>query len=153
KTLNAARKRKIVGEFLLPTALWPRPEFQISNRVTAAWFAGQQSRLSEAALAAGFNTNALFLTEELTRTWSRAAAAAGTVWPTNDVSRWLLKRFVSRDDDQWFVLGLVYPAANHTDAVALANLSSQLAHNKILLSGWSLLGATTLKRVQERTGV
>ena len=150
KTLNTARTQKIVGEFLLPTALWPRPEFQASNRVTAAWFAGQRTRLSEAALAAGFNTNALLLTDELTRIWSRAAAATGTVWPTNDVSRWLLKRFVSRADDQWFVMGLVYPATNHTDSKALANLSSQLAQNKILLSGWSLLGSTTLQRVQEK---
>ena len=150
KTLNAARKRKIVGEFLLPTPLWPRPGFQGSNRVTAAWFAGQESRLSEAALAAGFNTNALFLTQEMTRTWSCAAAATGTVWPTNDVSRWLLKRFVAREGGQWHVMGLVYPAAGHVDAAALAELSAGLAQNQILLSGWSLLGATTLKRVQDR---
>jgi predicted RND superfamily exporter protein/lauroyl/myristoyl acyltransferase len=150
KALNTARSQNIVSEFLLPTALWPRPEFQVFNRVTAAWFAGQRSRLSGAALAAGFNTNALFLTDELTRTWSRAAAATGTVWPTNDVSRWLLKRFVARADDQWFVMGLVYPATNHTGNAALANLSSQLAQNQILLSGWSLLGTTTLKRVQEK---
>jgi predicted RND superfamily exporter protein/predicted LPLAT superfamily acyltransferase len=150
KTLNTARSQNIVGEFLLPTALWPRPEFQVSNRITAAWFAGQRARLGEAALAAGFNTNALFLTDELTRTWSRAAAATGTVWPTNDVSQWLLKRFVTRADGQWFVMGLVYPATNHTDSKALANLSAQLAQNKILLSGWSLLGSTTLQRVQEK---
>ena len=150
KTLNIARSQKLVGEFLLPTTLWPRPEFQASNRVTAAWFAEQRSRLSEAALAAGFNTNALFLTDELTRTWSRAATATGTVWPTNDVSCWLLKRFVARADDRWFVMGLVYPPTNHTDSQALANLSSQLARNKVLLSGWSLLGSTTLKRVQEK---
>jgi predicted RND superfamily exporter protein len=150
KALNTARSQNIVSEFLLPTALWPRPEFQVSNRVTAAWFAGQRSRLSGAALAAGFNTNALFLTDELIRTWSRAATASGTVWPTNDVSRWLLKRFVARADDQWFVMGLVYPATNHIGNAALANLSSQLAQNQILLSGWSLLGTTTLKRVQEK---
>ena len=150
KTLNTARSQNIVGEFLLPTALWPRPEFQVSNRIPAAWFAGQRARLGEAALAAGFNTNALFLTDELTRTWSRAAATTGTVWPTNDVSQWLLKRFVTRADGQWFVMGLVYPATNHTDSKALANLSAQLAQNKILLSGWSLLGSTTLQRVQEK---
>ena len=150
KMLNAARSQKIFGDTLLPTALWPRPEFQASNRVTAAWFAGQRSRLGEAALAAGFNTNALFLTDEMTRTWSRAAAADGTVWPTNDVSRWLLKRFVTRVDDRWFVMGLVYPATNHADSKVLADLSAQLAQNKILLSGWSLLGTTTLKRVQEK---
>jgi predicted exporter len=81
KALNAARSQNITGEFLLPTALWPRPEFQAANRVTAAWFAGQRARLSEAALAAGFNTNALFLNDELIRTWTRAATATGTVWP------------------------------------------------------------------------
>ena len=150
KALNTARSQKVVGEFLLPTALWPRPENQVSNRITAAWFTGQRTRLSEAALAAGFNTNALFLTDELTRTWSRAALATGTVWPTNEVSRWLLKRFVTRADNQWFVIGLVYPATHHPDSKALANLSAQLAQNKILLSGWSLLGTSTLQRVQEK---
>ena len=150
KALNTARSQKVVGEFLLPTALWPRPENQVSNRITAAWFTGQRTRLSEAALAAGFNTNALFLTDELTRTWSRAALATGTVWPTNEVSRWLLKRFVTRADNQWFVMGLVYPATHHPDSKALANLSAQLAQNKILLSGWSLLGTSTLQRVQEK---
>ncbi len=150
QALNTARSQKIVGDNLLPTALWPRPEFQAANRVTAAWFAGQRSRLGRAALAAGFNTNALFLTDELIRTWTRAAAATGTVWPTNDVSQWLLKRFITRADGQWFVMGLVYPATNHTDSAALAGLSAKLARNNILLAGWSLLGDTTLKRVQER---
>ena len=120
-------------------------------RQTAAWFAGRRpTACAIAALAAGFNTNALFLTDELIWHVGARRRRHGTVWPTNDVSRWLLKRFVTRTDDQWYVMGLVYPAAGHTDPAALASLSAELAQNQILLSGWSLLGATTLKRVQDR---
>jgi lauroyl/myristoyl acyltransferase len=106
--------------------------------------------LREAALAGGFNTNALLLTDELIQTWAQAGASSGTVWPTNEVSQWFLKKFTARGGDDWFVMGLVYPATNQVDNAALANLSSGLAQNHVLLSGWSLLGSTTLKRVQER---
>jgi len=148
--LASARARKVVGDWLLPTLLWPRPECQAANRVTAGWFAPQAARLREAALGAGFNTNALLLTDELIRTWSRAAAERGTLWPTNEVSRWLLKRFVVHADGRWLVLGLVYPASGHADPAAVAGLSAQLARQQMQLSGWGLLGASTLARVQGR---
>ena len=150
KSLTEARGEKLIGECLLPTPLWPRAEFQTANRTTAAWFGFQSARLRDAALAAGFNTNALFLTDELIRTWSRVAETSGTLWPTNEVSQWLLKRFVTRADDRWYVMGLIYPATNHPDSGALAKFSAQLARHGILLSGWSLLGTTTLQRVQEK---
>ena len=150
ESLYRARSRQFINGYMLPTALWPRPEFQESNRVIALWLGQQAPRLRAAALANGFNTNALFLTDELIRTWARAGASSDTVWPTNEVSQWLLKRFVARDNDRWFVMGLVYPGTNQVDTSALAGLSVQLARNQVLLSGWSLLGTTTLKRVQER---
>jgi hypothetical protein len=56
-------------------------------------------------LREGFNTNALVLTEELVRTWARAGASTGVIWPTNQVSQWLLKRFVARTPDEWLVMG------------------------------------------------
>ena len=148
--LASARAQQWVGDWVLPAALWPRPDHQAANRATAAWFAPQAPRLQAAALAAGFNTNALQLTDLLFATWTRAAATRETVWPTNDVSRWLFKQFVARGDDRWYVLGLIYPAAGHTNNAALASLSAQLAQNQIHLSGWGLLGSTTLKRVQDR---
>ncbi len=92
----------------------------------------------------------MILTEELVRTWARAGAGSGVIWPTNPVSQWLLKRFVARTTNEWLVMGLVHPATNHAAAAALPSLSSQLAENHILLSGWGLLGTTTLKRVKER---
>ena len=57
---------------------------------------------------------------------------------------------MARTPDQWLVMGLIYPATNQVDAAALADLSARLAQNQAFLSGWELLGSTTLKRVQAR---
>ena len=148
--LNDAVSNHIIGRYLLPTALWPRAELQAANRATAAILGKQGPVLRDAALREGFNTNALVLTEELVRTWARAGAGTGVFWPTNQVSQWLLKRFVARTPDEWLVMGLIYPATNRVAAASLAGLSTRLAENRALLSGWELLGSTTLKRVQAK---
>ncbi len=148
--LNDAVFNHIIGRYLLPTALWPRAELQAANRATAAVLGKQGPLLREAALREGFNTNALVLTEELVRTWARAGSSTGVIWPTNQVSQWLLKRFVARTPDEWLVMGLIYPATNRVGAASLAGLSTKLAENRALLSGWELLGSTTLKRVQAK---
>ena len=87
--LERARANRQITDFLLPAALWPRPEFQTANRPAAVWLGHQAPRLREEALRAGFTADATMLTEELTRFWARAGAASGVVWPTNDVSQWL----------------------------------------------------------------
>jgi predicted RND superfamily exporter protein/lauroyl/myristoyl acyltransferase len=148
--LNGAVSNHIIGRYLLPTALWPRAEFQAANRATAAALAEKGPRLREAALNEGFNSNALVLTEELVRTWARAGASTNVVWPTNNVSQWLLKRFVAHTPDQWLVMGLIYPATNQVEAASLAGLSTRLAENQAYLSGWQLLGSATLKRVKSK---
>ncbi len=148
--LDGARSSRIIGGYLLPTAMWPRAEIQKSNRVAAAWLGRQEPLLREAALREGFTTNALFLTGELIRTWARAGADTNVVWPTNQTSQWLLKRFVARTTNEWLVMGLIYPATNRVEAASLADMSSRLSGNHVLLAGWGLLGTTTLKRVQER---
>jgi lauroyl/myristoyl acyltransferase len=106
--------------------------------------------LRDALANAGFNTNAMVLTEELVRTWAQAGESRTLIWPTNHVSQWLLKRFVARTPDECLVMGLVYPATNKVDAAELTALSKQLAQNHALLSGWELLGSATLKRVQSK---
>jgi len=150
KLLDGAATNRLIGRYLLPDALWPRGEFQSANRATAAVLGASGPRLRAAALGAGFNTNALLLTEEMTRTWANAAQSRSVIWPTNQVSQWLLKRFVARTDAECLVMGLVYPATNQVAAAALADLSQQLAQNHALLSGWELLGSATLKRVQSK---
>jgi predicted exporter/lauroyl/myristoyl acyltransferase len=148
--LNGAVSNHLIGGYLLPTALWPRAERQEANRETAGMLGRQGPLLNETALREGFNTNALVLTEGLLRTWARAGASTSVVWPTNQASQWLLKRFVARTPDQWLVMGLVSPATNRVDGASLAALSSRLARNQAFLSGWELLGSTTLKRVQAK---
>jgi len=148
--LNGAVSNHLIGQYLLPGTLWPRAEFQAANRTTAAALGEKGPLLRDALSSAGFNTNAMVLTEELVRTWSRAGSSTGVIWPTNHVSQWLLKRFVARMPDQCLVMGLIYPATNKVDAAELTALSKQLAKNHALLSGWELLGDATLKRVQSR---
>ena len=150
KTLNAAVAGHLIDHDLLPDTLWPRAEFQSSNRATATVLGTKGPLLRDTALNAGFNTNALLLTEEMVRTWASDAQSTSVVWPTNQVSEWLLKRFVARTDGQCLVMGLVYPATNHMDGSSLTGLSQQLAQNNALLSGWEILGNATLKRVESR---
>jgi uncharacterized protein len=148
--LNGAVSNRVIGRYLLPSALWPRAEIQASNRASAAVLGRLGPSLREAALREGFTTNALALTEELARTWARAGGSTEVVWPTNRVSQWLLKRFVARTPDKLMVMGLIYPATNRVEAASLAALSSRLSENQAFLSGWELLGSATLKRVQAK---
>jgi len=148
--LDDAAKNHLIEKYLLPDALWPRGEFQSANRATAAVLGGKGPLLRDALSSAGFSTNAFVLTAELVRTWARAGASSGVMWPTNQVSQWLLKRFVARTPDELLVMGLVYPATNKVDEAALMALSKRLADNHALLSGWELLGHATLKRVQSK---
>jgi predicted RND superfamily exporter protein len=150
KLMDGAVANHLIGRYLLPDTLWPRGEFQTANRATAAVLGEKGPLLRDAALNAGFNANALLLTDELVRTWAGAARSTGVMWPTNQVSQWLLKRFVARTPDECLVMGLVYPATNQVDATELVALSKQLAQNHALLSGWELLGNATLKRVQSK---
>ena len=148
--LQRAVSNQTIGGYLLPTVMWPRVEYQQANRAAAAALGVQGPMLRAAAVQEGFETNALFLTDELLRTWTRAGNCRDVFWPTNDMSQWLLKRFVARSGNEWFVMGLVYPATNGVSGAALAELSSRLEEKKVLLSSWGLLGGATLERVQSR---
>ena len=148
--LKRAVSNQTISGYMLPTVMWPRPECQAANRATARVLGAQGRLLRETAVRAGFETNALFLTEELVRTWARIGESSGVVWPTNSMSRWVLKQFVARTPSEWLAMGLVYPATNRVAGAALADLSAQMAPDGILISGWELLGATTLQRVQGR---
>ena len=148
--LNNAVANHLIEKYLLPDTLWPRAEFQTANRATATVLGEKGLPLRDALMSAGFNTNAFMLTAELVRTWSRAGESKSVMWPTNQVSQWLLKRFVARTPDECLVMGLIYPATNKVDAAELTALSKNLAQNHALLSGWELLGNATLKRVQSK---
>jgi uncharacterized protein len=150
--LNEAQTNQLIGQFLLPTTFWPRPEFQQANRPVAAVLGQRGPLLREEALNAGFNTNATLVLGEVTREWQRdgASAATETLWPTNSLSQWLLGRFISRTTNGFLIAGLVSPPSHKTKMAALSDLSHRLAERGALLSSWELLGSTTLKRVQSK---
>ena len=148
--LQLSQSNHVISSYLLPSALWPQVEFQQANRAAARWLGQQAQPLRAAAAREGFKADAMFLTDELVRCWAGAGASTGVFWPTNDMSRWLLERFVARATNEWFVMGVVTPPTNRARAAPLAGLSTALAQHGVLLSGWELLGATTLQRVRER---
>jgi predicted RND superfamily exporter protein len=47
-------------------------------------------------------------------------------------------------------MGLIYPATNKVETAALTGLSAELAQHHAYLSGWELLGSTTLQRVRAK---
>jgi len=147
--LAGAASNHVIGQYLLPTALWPRTEFQDANRTTATVLGKKGPLLENAALAEGFNSNATVLTEEIVQTWAQAGVSTNVFWPTNHLSQWLLKRFITRTTNEWLVMGLVYPPTNRVES-AQVDLSNHLAKNSALLSGWELLGTATLQRVESR---
>ena len=148
--LQRARSNQFIKGYLLPVALWPRPDYQEANRATASLLGGRGPSLVDAALKAGFNTNALLITDELVHTWARAGSSRGVFWPTNQMSRWLLNRFVARTADGWLALGLVYAPTNTVASASLGTVSDELERCGARLSGWGLLGEVLLKRVQHR---
>lgn len=148
--LNEARTNQLVGQFLLPITFWPRPEFQQANRQTATDISHEGPLLENSALTAGFKTNATLLAGEVVHEWQRDGASSETIWPTNDLSQWLLSRFITRTDDGILVVGLVYPPPHPAKMEAVADLSQRLSRGGALLSSWDLLGSTTLKRVESK---
>jgi predicted RND superfamily exporter protein len=148
--LSEAETNHLIGQFVLPVPLWPHPEFQAVNHQSMAALAREGPTLRAAALNAGFNTNAVAVTEEIVKTWARAGTSTGTIWPTNRVSQWLLNRFVIRNTNQILVVGLIYPPEKHMNAAALIDLSHHLAQSDAYLSSWDLLGVATLRRVESR---
>ena len=144
--LARAVSNQALSGFNLPTALWPRLEFQTANRVAARDLGARRQELRDAAHASGFTENSMGLTENILDTWQRVTATTNIFWPTNELSRWIFDRLVARHSTNLFALGLLYPGTNN---VPLSSLGSELPRNGVLLSGWELLGNDILASVKQ----
>jgi predicted RND superfamily exporter protein len=147
--LDGAVSNGVLAGFTLPTALWPRPEFQKANRATARKFAAEGGQIRAAFLTNGFTENALGFTEGILETWQRAAETPGVFWPTNALNKWILEKLVARNPTNFFALGLLYLPEKAPDAAALARLELQLPRENVWLSGWELLGNSILSSVKK----
>jgi uncharacterized protein len=134
--------------FMLPTALWPHADRQQSNLVTARALIRQADAMKSAAAQAGFTSNALALTETLLHTWDLAAGTTNILWPTNQSSRWLLRRATACTGRSWLAVGALYPGTNGVSASTLATLDPALPG--VWLTGWGLLGESLLQSVEHR---
>jgi lauroyl/myristoyl acyltransferase len=147
--LNAAVTNGTLSGFTLPSALWPRPEFQADNRANAQRLAGRLDSFRAAALANGFSESALDLTQNILETWRRAAAATNHVfWPTNPLCTWIFEKFAAHDPQKFFAVGFLYPSPQATGS-SFGRLEAQLPRDGVQLSGWDLLGGTVLAAVQK----
>lgn len=134
---NAVSNQNIAG-FNLPITLWPRPDFQETNRLIARKLVDRRPVLTNALLSNGFTSNALALTENFLATWQRAANVTGVFQPTNAASEWITQKVMAQTTNQFFTLGLVSPMTNSTP-----HLNAELPPG-VFLSGWSLLGSEIL---------
>jgi predicted RND superfamily exporter protein len=69
-------------------------------------------------------------------------------WPSNSVSEWILAKATAKTPDGKFALGVLNLDTNRPSSSALAQLSSELSHEQVWLSGWDLLGAAIFARVK-----
>jgi len=147
---NKAVSNNLVEGFTLPTALWPRPEYQERNRAAALRLASERGDLRSAALNNGFTETALGLTDQMLDAWQRAGQATGVFWPSNNLVQWIFEKATARSSTNCFALGLISPESltGPEGESRLAALQSQLPQRGIWLSGWELLGKAIFSRVQ-----
>ncbi len=131
----------------LPTALWPNPDWQRTNKAAVLELVKRTEALGAAANEAGFTREAMALTERLLGVWGNSASSLGDGWPTNECSRWLLDRATARIRGNWLAVGAIYPKSE-SPALLAARVDPHLPG--VWLTGWSLLGESLVEHVERR---
>ncbi|MDQ6631987.1 MAG: MMPL family transporter, partial [Verrucomicrobiota bacterium] len=136
--------------------LWPNPTNQLANRPAIKKLLAEKEMLREAADKADFSTNSFVLTENLLQVWENALTQNKTFWPTNPVSRWAMEKVTARKNDQFMAVGLINSVTNSNGESDLKRtkefiqtFTPDLQKEKILLSGWSVLGSSMFERVEK----
>ncbi len=140
--LNDALSHKEIASFMLPLLVWPRPEAQVANRETARLLSQREPVLIQAAATGGFSTNAMVLAHSLLSTWGRMADATNVVWPTNELSRWILQRVVARETNGFLAMGPVYPQKN-----GKMDWVKSLPQEETWLTGWQPLAGELFRSI------
>jgi uncharacterized protein len=148
--LDEAVTNHVLTGYTLASAIWPRPEFQAANRVTAQKLSADREVLRAAILTNGFTETAFGLAGGILDTWRRAAETKGVFWPTNELDRWIFEKLVARTATNLYALGFLYPAA--ANSAGISRLQEQLeppGEKEAWLSGWQLLGRAVLGSVMK----
>ena len=148
--LEAAVSNKAIESFTLPTALWPNPEFQRSNRAAALRLVDWKEPLRQAALSHGFSSNSFVMTAGILETWGASANVSGVFWPTNELSRWIVSKVAAHSDGKVLAVGFAFPSTNHpAESRDVAGWARPLANAGLVVSGWEILGSSIFDRVRE----
>ncbi len=143
--LQEAVSNGLLSSYAVPTALWPRPDFQEANRPVARKLASEREAMRAAAVAGGFSAEAMGLADKVLDTWTRAAASRGAFWPTNDFCEWLLSRMASRSPGEFYAAGLLTTPTNVPDAAGIPEKLARSAEAEgVTISSWEMLGRALL---------
>ncbi len=146
--LASARTNGTLRSYLLPTALWPQPARQATNRGPLGDLALASPRLQAAAIEAGFTSNAWLFASAVLRHWERMSGASDVTWPTNASCQWLLKRFSARHEQGWLAAGALHVANPGEVPGPVAAWANETPG--VWLTGWPLVGEALLARVEGR---
>ncbi len=146
--LARAKSDDQIASYTLPTALWPKPEYQRANRDALSALVRERETFYRSALDAGFTTNALVVTGNILDHWARALESTNVFWPTNAASHWVLRKIVARPPEGFLALGPIHPGTNAgVTRKFAADWPKELLQQGVLVSGWELLGTTVFTTV------
>jgi predicted RND superfamily exporter protein len=148
--LGRAESNNLITGFTLPTALWPRPEYQAVNWPGALQLVSERDLFRAVALSNIFNESALGLSGQMLDAWERAAHSKGVFWPSNNLVQWIFEKATARSTNHFFAMGLINPMTitGPEGQRRLAALESDLPREEVWLSGWELLGSAIFSRVK-----
>ncbi|MEM7584397.1 MAG: MMPL family transporter [Acidobacteriota bacterium] len=148
---QSAEAGEITG-YMLPSAMWPRPQVHAVNRELAGELMFELENVRMAAMVTGFGAESLHLTEGVLRAWGELADSEGVAWPTRPGTRWLVRQFAAFDDGRHLALGRVdaLPGATVEDLKALEGRLRSI--DGAQLFGWTLLADSLLERMQRDVG-
>lgn len=145
--LENAVSNKILADFNSPISLWPEPQFQRANRITAKKILSERNAIHSAVLTNGFTENSFGLADGVFQTWQSALATTNVFWPTNPLCSWIFEKVASHGTNGFYAAAFLFPPVN-AGLDSFDQLESQLPRNGIWLSSWELLGQTVLAEVK-----
>ena len=133
-----------ISGYELPTQLFPNPSNQVVNAATASRLAATWPEIKRVALAEGFTTNALRMSEIIFATWQKAAGET-RFWPSNHTMQWVSEKLIGHGDGKLLAAGMLHDLKPESD------LERGLAQQGVLVAGWHALGRQLIKVVYHRT--
>jgi len=146
--LQQAKSAGHIRNYSLPTDLWPHPHRAQPNVQAAEALFTRMDQMRTAVEEAGFKPEAMALTESVLSFWKSHADSTGAIWPTNQSSRWILKRAAAQIGDQWLAAGMALAPTNAVLPPALTRLHAE--DPQIWVTGWPRLSESLLKHVEHR---